>query len=72
MPNLYCTLDDSDFASYAIIQEIIAVCISRSVKEKETPAHIIIHIGFHTVQEKLIFLQKIGEQLPAIAWREKL
>lgn len=72
MPNLYCTLADSDFVNYGIIQEIIAVCASRLVKEKEVPAHIIIHISFFTAQDKEVFLQKIKERLPAVSWREKL
>ena len=72
MPNLYCTLAESDFASYDIIQEVIAACVSRLVKEKEVSAHIIIHISFFTAQDKEVFLQKIKERLPAVAWREKL
>ena len=72
MPNLYCTLADSDFASYAIIQEIIAVCVCLSVKEKALRAYIIIEISFFTVQDKEVFLQKIKERLPAVLWHEKV
>ena len=72
MPNLYCTLPESDFAGYDIIQEIIAGCVCRLVKEKELTAHIIIHVSFFTLQDKEVFLQKIKERLPAVAWREKL
>jgi hypothetical protein len=59
MPNLHCALHESDFDGYDIMQVIIAGCVSRLVKEKETPGHIIIHISFFTVQDKEVFLQKI-------------
>jgi hypothetical protein len=34
MPNLHCTLPESDFDGYDIMQEIIAGCVCRLVKER--------------------------------------
>lgn len=72
MPNLYCTLADNDFASYGIFQEIIAMCSCRSVREKEMPGLVIIHISFFTELDKEKFLTKITARLPALSWRAGL
>ncbi len=72
MPNLYCTIADSDFTSYDILQGVIAICELRLVKEKEIDEHIIIHISFFTEQDKEAFHQKIKERLPSVIWRDRL
>ncbi|MFT3933628.1 MAG: hypothetical protein QM726_08450 [Chitinophagaceae bacterium] len=72
MPNLYCTLPDNDFHSYGIILEVIASCTTRSVKEKDIRGNVIIHVAFYSIEDKELFLKKMGETLLKIPWRERI